>query len=114
MDQKAANTAHLIDTQPVLILGCSNDEVMKLASAGFVAGLILGLAILLPLGLWYVAIPLGLLSALATVYWGGRRLGKAKEGKPDGYMNKLLAIKLSAVGMKCPYITYTGQWRIRR
>ncbi len=114
MERETEDTAHLIDTEPVLILGCGSVEIMTLGGVGFVTGFVLGLILLSPFGFWFLSIPSGLLFALATVIVGGRRLGKAKEGKPDGYYNRYLIMKLSKVGMKGSFITHTGQWRIRR
>lgn len=87
---------------------------MTLGGGGFLVGLILGLILLSPFGFWFLSVPLGLLFALATVILGGRRLGKAKEGKPDGYFNRYLRMKMSRFGIKSSFITYTGLWRIRR
>ncbi len=114
MEQNTEDTAHLIDTEPVLILGCNSVEIMTLGVVGCVSGLMTGLLLLSPFGFWFLSVPFGLLAALATVVVGGRRLGKAKEGKPDGYYNRSLRMKLSAFGMKGGFITHIGPWRIRR
>jgi len=112
---KKDDTAHLIDTEPVLLLGCSGIEIMFLGAAGFVIALVVGVIVLSPFGMWFLAIPFGFLVALMVIVFGGRRLGKAKEGKPDGYYNRYLRMKLSRVGiMKGTFVTYTGNWRIRR
>lgn len=110
----ADDTAHLIDTQPMLIFGCSSVELMSLAGLGFAGGLIVWLFLLAPFGWWFLSVPMGLLTSLATIVFGGRRLGKAKEGKPDGYFNRLLLSKLSRAGIKRSLVTRTGAWGVRR
>jgi len=108
------DTAHLIDTEPVLLLGCSSTEVLFLGVAGFVVTLVIGVILLAPFGVWLLAIPLGFLMALATIFFGGRRLGRAKEGKPDGYYHRVLRMALSVAGIRKTFITRKGYWRIRR
>lgn len=108
------DTAHLIDVEPVMILGCSNYEIMALGAVGFAAALLLGLLVLAPFGFWLLAFPLAILAALATIYFGGKKLGKAKEGKPNGYFNRVLRMKLARFGAKDAYVRHDGFWRIRR
>lgn len=113
MDTKD-DTAHLIDTEPVLLLGCNSIEILTLGLTGFVVELVFGVILLSPFGLWYLAVPFGFFSALAAIFFGGKRLGKAKEGKPDGYYNRLLSGKLASMGLRKGIITRTGYWRNRR
>ncbi|MCF6256154.1 MAG: TIGR03750 family conjugal transfer protein [Gammaproteobacteria bacterium] len=113
MDKKD-DTAHLIDTEPVLLLGCNNIEIFSLGALGFIFSLVVGIVLLMPFGMSFLALPFSFLIALATIYFGGRRLGKAKEGKPDGYYNRYLRMKLSSLGIKKANYVNAGYWRIRR
>lgn len=107
------DTAHLIDVEPVLILGCSGVELIGLGIAGFVGSLFFWLLALAPFGYWYLSIPFGLLSALGSAYFGGRRLGRIKEGRPEGYFSRLIKSQMARVGLgSC--ICHTGYWGIRR
>jgi len=108
------STANLIDTEPMLVLGCSGKEMISLAGAGAVAGLVIGIILSIITGFWiFVLIPTILISA-GTVYFGGKKLGKAKEGRPDGYFNRLLSTKLTKIGFSKNYVLRTGYWRVRR
>jgi conjugative transfer region protein (TIGR03750 family) len=107
-------TAHLIDVEPVMILGCSNYEIMVLGAVGFSAALLLGLLLLAPFGLWLLSLPVAILSALGSIYFGGKKLGKAKEGKPNGYFNRALRMWLARYGLRNAYVRHQGYWRIRR
>lgn len=109
----AEDTAHLIDVEPVLVLGCSGIELIGLGIAGFAGSLFLWLLVLAPFGYWYLSVPLSLLTAVAVIVVGGKRLGKAKEGRPDGYFSNLIKSKMGRVGFgTC--ISHTGYWGIRR
>ena len=108
------NTAHLIDTEPVLFLGCSNREILGLAGLGFLIGLGLGLLVALVTGLWLLVLPFLILFPVVAIYQGGKRLGKAKEGKPSGYYDRLLATQLNQFGLGKTFVCRAGYWRIRR
>ncbi len=116
----AEDTAHLIDVEPVLILGCSGIELMGLAAVSFAGSLFVWLLVLAPFGFWVIAIPMALLTALGTVYFGGRALGKEKEGRPDGYFSRLINSRLGRIGSRLGrigiggVISHTGYWGIRR
>lgn len=109
----AEDTAHLIDVEPVLVLGCSGIELMSLAVAGFTGSLFVWLLVLAPFGYWFIAIPMALLTAMGVIYFGGQRLGKVKEGRPDGYFSRLIHSRLGRIGVGS-VISHTGYWGIRR
>ena len=107
-------TAHLIDAEPILFLGCSSSEILGLAGLGFIAGLVFGLLVALLSGMWLLVLPFLILFPVVFIYWGGKRLGKAKEGMPSGYYDRLLATQLAQFGFGEGYINRVGHWRIRR
>ena len=107
------DTAHLIDVEPVLILGCSGIELMGLGAVGFAGSLFLWLLVLVPFGFWFIAIPMALLTALGVIYFGGQRLGRMKEGRPDGYISRVIKSRLGQIGVGA-CIGHTGYWGIRR
>jgi conjugative transfer region protein (TIGR03750 family) len=112
--EEPENTAHLIDVEPVLFLGCSNREILGLAVLGFVAGLGVGLIVAILAGIWLLVLPFLILFPVVSIYQGGKRLGKAKEGKPSGYYDRLLAAQLNQFGIGNSYISRAGYWRVRR
>jgi len=115
MMEEPEATGHLIDAEPILFLGCSNGEVLALAGAGLVAGMAIGLVVALLSGLGLLVLPFLIIVPVAFIYLGGKRLGKAKEGKPNGYYDRLLATKLSQWGIgKKSYINRPGYWSVRR
>jgi len=111
-------TSHLIDVQPNLILGCSNSEIFSLVGIGFCIGLIIGLAFFSLLGFWYLAFPFSMLFTMMFSYYGAKKLGKTKEGRPTGYFDRLKSLKISkikvAIGLSSSLVFRNGYWRIRR
>lgn len=117
-------TAHLIDSEPVLILGCTYTEILTLAGVGALIGFLLCLFIFGMLGFWLLSIPGLAFGAMIGVFSGGKRLGKKKEGKPDGYINKSILIFISNIRVKVfsmmdiktnsTFIDHVGSWRIHR
>ncbi len=107
-------TAHLIDSEPMLFLGCNNGEILALAGVGFMVGLAIGLAVSLLSGIGLLTLPFLIIVPVILVYWGGRRLGKAKEGKPNGYYDRLLATYLNRWGIGKAFINRPGYWSVRR
>ena len=112
--QEPEATAHLIDTEPMLFLGCSNGEILAFAGVGLVVGLIVGFVIALLSGFWLLVLPFLILLPVACIYLGGKRLGKAKEGKPNGYYDRLLATQLNRWGIGKSIINRPGYWSVRR
>jgi len=114
MKEASEETAHLIDSEPILFLGCSSSEVLALAGAGFVMGLCIGGVVAMLSGIWLLVLPFLILVPVVTIYKGGRRLGKAKEGKPTGYYDRLIVARLNALGVGSSFVTRAGHWRNRR
>lgn len=112
--KEKAYTAHLVDNEPVLMLGCNNTEIFTLAGVGFLTGLILGVLICIPIGQYVLIIPFPMLMTVFFVYFGGKKLGRAKEGKPDGYFNRFLLNTFCRLGWRSGFIQHKGYWRIRR
>ncbi|MEN8168380.1 MAG: DUF3487 family protein [Pseudomonadota bacterium] len=112
--EEPENTAHLIDVEPVLFLGCNNREILGLAGLGFVAGLAIGLTLAILTGIGLLVLPPLIILPVLFIYQGGKRLGKAKEGKPSGYYDRLLAAQLNQYGIGKAYINRAGYWRVRR
>ncbi|MEW8048425.1 MAG: DUF3487 family protein [Candidatus Thiodiazotropha sp.] len=108
------DTAHLIDTEPVLFLGCSSSEILTLAGLGFVIGLMIGGLIALFVGIWLLVLPFLILIPVIAIYYGGKRLGKAKEGKPNGYFDRLIAHRLNMIGLRNALVVRAGYWRNTR
>lgn len=114
MKEAPEETAHLIDSEPILFLGCSSSEVLALAGAGFVMGLCIGGVVAMLSGIWLLVLPFLILVPVVSIYKGGTRLGKAKEGKPAGYYDRLIVTRLNALGVGNSVITRAGHWRNRR
>ncbi|MEW8139168.1 MAG: DUF3487 family protein [Candidatus Thiodiazotropha endolucinida] len=114
MDKLPENTANLLDTEPMLVLGCNNSEILNLAIAGFLAGLFFGSIVAIVFWVGFLVLPFLFIGPMLAIYFGGTYLGKAKEGKPDGYFDRLIVSKLNAMGIGESFVTRAGFWRNTR
>jgi conjugative transfer region protein (TIGR03750 family) len=120
MKEASEQTADLIDLEPVLFLGCNNSEIQALALFGLFFGLLVGVIVVILTGVGLLVLPFLILGPMIIIYKGGKYLGKAKEGKPSGYYDRLIAVRFSALGISLPFlssyslVTRAGYWRNRR
>ncbi len=108
------DTAHRIDKEPVLFLGCSGTEIMALVIVGAIAGILFGLLIGTITGWWFLILPSIFIGAFAGVYKGGKTMMHKKEGKPEGYYGKLILSWISDQGFMNLFIRRSGHWSIRK
>ncbi len=108
------DTAHLLDSKPILFLGCSAEEIMGLGLLGIVAGLVVGIVLAIMTGIWLLIIPFPIIGLAVFIFKGGKKLGKAKEGFPDGYIGRVIDIWMCEKKLSNKFVTRHGYWRIRR
>ncbi len=108
------DTAHRIDKDPVLFLGCSGTEIFSLAIAGALAGIVLGIIVGSVTGWWFLILPSIFIGAFAGVYKGGKAMMHKKEGKPEGYYGKIILSYLSDQGFLNLFVKRSGYWSIRK
>ena len=107
--------ADRLNAEPVIFKGCSSSEL----------GMIVGLAIViwLPLSLllaWLLgAITMGFgiagVGVVATVVVMATVFQRIKRGRPDGYYQQWLRIRLQSTGIyRAPWVLRTGAWDIGR
>jgi conjugative transfer region protein (TIGR03750 family) len=108
------DTADKIDSEPILVLGCNSGEILNLAIFGFVVGLFIGTIVSIAFWIGFLVLPFLFIGPMLSIYFGGKYLGKAKEGKPDGYFHRLMFSQLSEMGIGQYFITRYGCWRNTR
>lgn len=108
------DTAHLLDSQPILFLGCSAEEIIGLGMAGLVTGLVVGIVAAILTGIWLLIIPFPIIFLALFIFKGGKKLGKAKEGFPDGYIGRAISVWMCKHGLSKKFVVRHGTWRIRR
>jgi conjugative transfer region protein (TIGR03750 family) len=113
-ETESEDTAHLLDAEPPLFLGCSASDFTTLAGAGFAMGTVLGIIAWILSGIWLLILPCMLVMPMIVIFVGGKKLGKAKEGKPEGYYERMLAVTLKRFGLNKDLVTHVGYWRNRR
>ena len=107
--------ADRLNAEPAIFKGCSSSEL----------GMIVGVAILvwLPLSLllaWlFGAITMGFgiagMGVVATVVVMATVFQRIKRGRPEGYYQQWLRIRLQSMGLyRAPWVLRTGAWDIGR
>ncbi|HFD80634.1 MAG TPA: DUF3487 family protein [Gammaproteobacteria bacterium] len=108
-----AQTAHLIDDDPELFMGCSSRELKYIALASLSGSLVFWLLLFFWFG-WYLA--LALVPAIFSTALASWRLanwiGKKKRGKPSRY--HLQWLQIHWLPGKNPYYLHRGAYRIGR
>lgn len=114
MQDEHNSTAHLLDNDPIIFLDCTGMEIGALAAGGLAAGIVTGIVIALLFGTFLAFIPFPIFGLALGVFRGGKKLGKAKEGLPNGYVTRLIRIGLCKIGFSKQFIVRVGYWGIRR
>ena len=107
--------ADRLNAEPAIFKGCSSSEL----------GMIVGLAIMiwLPLSLllaWLLgAITMGFgiagVGVVATVVFMATLFQRIKRGRPEGYYQQWLRIRLQTMGLyRVPWVLRSGSWDIGR
>jgi len=108
------DTAHLLDSQPTLFLGCTGEEIVGLGMLGILSGLVIGIVLAIITGIWLLIIPFPIICLAVFIFKGGQKLGKAKEGFPEGYIGRAISIWMCKHGLSKKFVVRKGHWRIRR
>ncbi|NQY36343.1 MAG: TIGR03750 family conjugal transfer protein [Alteromonadaceae bacterium] len=88
-------TGDFINEEPVVFKGLTDSEVKSVFLISLVTGTPFGVAVGLFIGIPMLIVVFVLLFPIITVYFTARWLEKARRGKPPGYVEQLLHIKLS-------------------
>lgn len=93
-------------------LGITLVEVIGVMVIGAIASIGIGIILGWMLGYTaYVAPPVFLLGMALSIYKGPKYLASLKEGKPHGYIKKILMIKLYSITLANDhYKRYSGIW----
>ena len=96
--------------------GMTMTEFFVTAIIGFIIGALLGLLIVLLLGIdyWLFIPALAMLLCICTVLIGKTLIARLKRGRPDGYLNRVLEVKIDAVLGGNQFISHEGYWSIQR
>lgn len=105
-----------LNDEVALFAGCTLNETLSVVFISLVIGLLIGMP---PMYIFFGHLTLGLavsLVVMAIVFFPLlMKLSRLKRGKPAGYYQQYLKIKISKVGLlKNPYVMCSGKWSTER
>ena len=104
-----------LNSEPPVFLGLSNTEMFLLLKVGMGVWMPVCLIVAFLLGKTILGFGVGFALAIATVAVGGKFMQKLKRGRPEGYHERLIKIRLQDRGLaNCSYIRYSGAWDVCR
>jgi len=116
VEQDQEMTAHLIEVEPVALLGCTMTELkyLSIVCVGFWAALLLLFTAPFGLIVMLVTIPVSVFLGGITVWRISIRIKRRKVGKPHHYyIHKFQRDVLSRFGVS-PWLAHQGRFRIGR
>jgi len=104
-----------LDTEPVIFRGCSSSELGTIV--GISAAVWLPVSFLLTglLGAFTMGAGIAMVGVLATTFVMATLFQRLKRGRPDGYYQQALRLKIEDLGLhRSGFIRRTGAWDIGR
>lgn len=113
------NSEHLLaarlDTEPVIFRGCSSSELGMIVGVSAAVWLPLSLLIAALLGALTMGAGIAMVGVLATAFVMATVFQRLKRGRPDGYYQQRLRLKLEDLGLRrSGFIRRSGAWDIGR
>lgn len=113
------NSEHLLaarlDTEPVIFRGCSSSELGLIVGVSATVWLPLSLLLAGLLGALTMGAGIAMVGVLATAFVMATVFQRLKRGRPDGYYQQRLRLKLEDFGLRrSGFIRRGGAWDIGR
>lgn len=113
------NSEHLLaarlDTEPVIFRGCSSSELGLIVGVSAAVWLPLSLLLAGLLGALTMGAGIAVVGVLATAFVMATVFQRLKRGRPDGYYQQRLRLKLEDLGLRrSGFIRRNGAWDIGR
>jgi len=113
--ERRAFLADRLNTEPLMLFGCTSSEFSTLVIASAVVWIPLAFVIAGSIGAWSMGFGIVGIGMLATVYVAALVLRALKRNRPDGFYVQWIVIRLHESGLrKSRYIRRTGYWDIGR
>ena len=105
-----------LNNEVALFMGCTLNETLMVVGVSFSIASIASIPIVLAVfGMFTLALAFDLLLTAPVFLISLTCLSKLKRGKPAGYYQQVLKIKLSKTGLiKNPYVMRSGSWSTER
>lgn len=104
-----------MNAEPAIFKGCSSSELGLIVGVAIVIWLPLSLLLAWMLGAITMGFGLAGVGVVATVAVMATLFQRIKRGRPDGYYQHWLRIRLQATGLyRTPWVLRSGSWDIGR
>lgn len=108
-------TASVINEEPVVLKGLTDAEVKQVFVLALVTGAPLGLLLALLIGIPELTLVFLLLLPVVAVWLIAGWMQKARRGKPPGYVEQMLSIRLIRCGLRSPsWVCDSHRWGLGR
>ena len=108
-------TGDVVNDEPIVFKGLTDGEVKMVFILALFIGAPIGVLVALLLGQPMLIIVFILLFPIVAVFFIADKVGKARRGKPPGYVEQTLSIKLSKTSLRSSdYISQSMRWGLGR
>lgn len=107
--------ADRLNAEPVIFRGCSSSELGMIVGVAVVLWLPLSLLLAWLLGAITMGFGIAGVGVVATVVVCATLFQRIKRGRPEGYYQQRIRIRLHDLGLRrCPWVRRSGAWDIGR
>jgi len=107
--------ADRLNAEPAIFKGCSSSELGMIVGLAIVVWLPLSLLLAWLLGAITMGFGIAGVGVVATVVVMATLFQRIKRGRPDGYYQQWLRIRLQTMGLyRTPWVLRSGSWDIGR
>ncbi|MBR9910322.1 MAG: TIGR03750 family conjugal transfer protein [Gammaproteobacteria bacterium] len=115
MSQHAEILADRLNAEPAIFKGCSSSELGMIVGLAIVVWLPLSLLLAWMLGAVTMGFGIAGVGVVATVVLMATLFQRIKRGRPEGYYQQWLRIRLQTLGLyRTPWVLRSGCWDIGR
>ena len=107
--------ADRLNAEPAIFKGCSSSELGMIVGLAIVVWLPLSLLLAWLLGAITMGFGIAGVGVVATVVFMATLFQRIKRGRPEGYYQQWLRIRLQTMGLyRVPWVLRSGSWDIGR
>jgi conjugative transfer region protein (TIGR03750 family) len=102
-----------VNVEPAILHGMTMTEAQVIGAASVVAGVLIGLVLLLYTGRWQFLLVLSIFGPAVTLWYAASYLARIKRGRPDGYYTQALHLRMAVRNLVKPvFVAHPGFWSL--